>query len=152
MSDAEFKKLLLEIVSKCVVLKNKYVNETNLPVDWICVFSQSEENYHSLLECAKKWGHVVDDTPSGPIIRFDTELLTDSGTPKVLKIRIPDPTKPELGDVDFTTDYENFKKKYFGKEHFGLIVREKFEMIELKDKDADVICYFSSIQPSKLVK
>jgi hypothetical protein len=151
MTDKEFEGLLLSIVTRCVQLKNKYAKEKDLKADWICVFAQSEAEYSGLLKHAGSWGHIVNDLPSGPVFRFDKTLQTKAGIPNVLKIRKPDPTKPELGDVDFTTDYNNFKKKYFIDKRFGLIVRDKFEMLELKDKEFDVICYFSSIPPSKLV-
>ena len=68
----------------------------------------------------------------------------------MFKIRQPDETRPEQGDVDFISDYRQFKSKYLDNKRFTLIKREKFEMIELKDSDFDVRVYFSSISPSKL--
>lgn len=65
----------------------------------------------------------------------------------LLKIRKPDPTRPERGDADFTLrDYNSFKEKYLkDAEHFKLIDRGNFEMIELKDPKFDVRSYFSNI-------
>ena len=151
MNDNDFDTLLKDVVSKCVRLKDKHVEEKNLVIDWICVFAQSDSQYKNLVEHASQWGHVVDNTHSGPVFRFDKPLITIAGIPNVLKIRIPDPSKPELGDVDFSTDYETFKNKYLDGKHFTLITREKFEMIELRENKSEVICYFSSIPPSKLV-
>lgn len=62
-----------------------------------------------------------------------------------MKIRQPDKTRPEQGDADFTVDnFEDFKKKYISQDHFKLIPRDGFEMIELMDNEFDVRSYFSN--------
>jgi len=134
--------LIKKIISECIELKDKYINEKDLIIDWICIFSQSDEEYQELTRQANEVGEVIETTATGLIYKF--------GKPKLLKIRMPDATRPEIGDVDFTTDYEQLKNKYLDNNRFKLIVREKFEMIELSDSDFDVRVYFSSIPPSKL--
>lgn len=134
--------LIQNIISECIKLKNKYVDEKDLIADWICIFSQSDKEYQELTHQANEIGEVIETTATGLIYKI--------GKPKLLKIRMPDATKPELGDVDFITDYEQFKNKYLDNNKFTLIKREKFEMIELKDPAFNVRVYFSSIPPSKL--
>jgi len=146
-----FEDLVKSLVAKCISLKNRYVEEKELIADWVCFFAQSEEEYQDLIKKADGYGHIVKDTDSGPIYRLDKQIQTEAGLPRVVKVRKPDITKPELGDVGFNTKYLEFKEKYLDKNQFTLIVRDKFEMIELKEKGCDVMCYFSSVPPSSLV-
>lgn len=139
-----------KIATDCLTLKDKYVQEKELKVDWVCVFSQNDEEYKNYNTEAQKIGELIETTESGLIYKLTKPIQTVAGNPKILKIRKYDPTKPEMGDIDFTTIYEEFKNKYLDNNVFTLIKREKFEMIELKDKDFNVRVYFSSIPPSKL--
>lgn len=142
MYENKLDNLIQKIISECTKLKNKYMGEKDLIADWVCIFSQSDDEYQELIRQANKIGEVVESTETGLIYKF--------GKPKLLKIRIPDATRPEIGDVDFITDYKQFKNKYLDNNKFTLIKREKFEMIELKDSAFNVRVYFSSIPPSKL--
>lgn len=150
MTLPEFLKIIEYITKNCRDLKNKYINE-DLKIDYICIFSQSQKEYQELLKIASNLGELVDETKTGPVFKFHNPPGTVIGNPKVLKIRIPDKTRPERGDVDFTTEYATFKKNYFDDKRFKLIKREKFEMLELKDSVFDIIVYFSSISPSQLL-
>ena len=139
------------IVDKCRDLKNKYISE-NFEIDYICVFSHSQNEYNELIKQASFLGKIVDKTNTGPIFKFNNPPQTILGSSKVLKIRIPDKTRLERGDVDFTTNYPEFKSKYLNNNRFKLIKREKFEMLELRDEEFDVLVYFSSVPPSKLLE
>ena len=134
MKIEELKKFIQEIVKDATKLKNKHTDEKNAPVNYSCIFSQNDEQYNDLIETVKKFGRVVEETPKGPLFQIKP-LETVSGTLQLLKIRIPDPTRPERGDADFTvSDYPNFKEKYLSKKGFKLIKkREDFEMLELMD-------------------
>lgn len=149
MDKEEFNKIISYIVEQCVALKNEYVSEKDLSVDYICIFSQDDQEYKELMEQASLIGDIVDETKAGPIFKFRNSLQTIAGIPKVLKVRIPDQVKPQRGDVDFNTAYEEFKDKYLNRKGFSLIERETFEMIELKDDKYNVLVYFSNIPPSK---
>ena len=151
MSKDEFDEIIDHIVDKCIKLKNKYTKEKNLQIDYICIFSHTREEYLDLIRHSLNIGKIVDETKTGPVFKLHTQLKTVAGKAKVLKIRIPDKIRPERGDVDFNTDYEKFKKNYLMKSNFSLIKRERFEMIELKDRENNVLVYFSSIPPSKLL-
>ncbi len=149
MKQEEILRIIGYLVSECNKLKNKYVDEKDLEVDYVCVFAQSESEYNQLIEAAESLGKIVDETPTGPIFAFNFPLKTIAGSPKLLKIRKPDKTRPQRGDVDFNTDYSNFKNKYLNDKEFTLVKREKFEMIELKDPSFDVLVYFSSTPTSQ---
>lgn len=150
MTTDDFNKIIQYIIERCADLKNKYVNE-DIKVDYICIFSQSQDEYSKLLKHASSLGEIIDNTNTGPVFKFNSYPSTILGNPKVLKIRIPDKTRPQRGDVDFTTNYAEFKSKYLDNKRFKLIKREKFEMIELRDEKFDVLVYFSSIPPSKIL-
>ncbi len=150
MTFSEFLKIIEYITKNCRDLKNKYINE-DLKIDYICIFSQSQKEYEELLEIASRVGKLVDETKTGPVFKFHNPPQTIIGAPKVIKIRIPDNTRPERGDVDFITEYAAFYQNYFDDNRFKLIKREKFEMLELKDSAFNVLVYFSSIPPSQLL-
>lgn len=150
MNSNDINEIINYIVEKCKNLKNKYINE-DFEIDYICIFSHGQDEYNELIKQVSLIGKIIDKTKTGPVFKFNNPPQTVLGRPRVLKIRVPDKTRPERGDVDFTTNYEEFKRKYLDDNKFKLIQREKFEMIELKDDSFDVLAYFSSIPPSKIL-
>lgn len=136
------KDLIRNIVKEAESLKDKYTDQKNVPVNYACIFCQSEEEQTSFLEEAHKLGTIIQETSSGPL--FNISLDTVAGKLQLLKIRQPDPTRPERGDADFTvSDYPAFKEKYLNQPGFSLIKKDNFEMIELCEKDNNVRVYFS---------
>ena len=133
------------IVKETLKLKSKLVDEEVTPIDWVAIFAQSASEYDSLLKENKEMGSVVKDTKTGPIFKLNTPIETEAGGLQIIKIRKPDKTRPQRGDADFRlADYEEFKKKHLADNHFKLIEREDYEMIELKDDKFDVLVYFSN--------
>jgi hypothetical protein len=149
MSLEDLNKVITYIVDECVKLKDKYVAERDLIVDYVCIFTHSQNEYNELIQLAEQIGRLVDDTKTGPVYSFNNPPETIAGKPKLLKIRKPDETRLQRGDVDFKTDYSSFKEKYLDNNRFTLIKRENSEMIELKDDDFDALAYFSNIPTSK---
>lgn len=144
MNINELKQFVKEIVKKANDLKNKHTSEEEAPVNYACVFCQSEEQYNNLLKITSTIGKIIKETPTGPLFQIKP-LNTVAGELKLLKIRKPDPTRKELGDADFTvSDYFEFKNKYLSRKGFKLIERENFEMIELIDPEFDIRVYFSN--------
>ncbi len=144
--DIDYLKIKIRlIVEKATALKNKHIKEKNMPVNYACIFSQSNDEYNELLKVTRKIGKVIDNTPTGSLFQIDP-LKTVSGILKLLKIRIPDPTRPELGDADFTVPhFPDFKKNYLSKPGWKLIKkREDFEMLELINPKFNVRAYFSN--------
>lgn len=114
-----------------------------MPVNYACIFAQNNKEYDELVAAARQIGKPIKDTPTGSLFHI-RPIATIAGTLRLLKIRLPDPTRPERGDADFTVEnYAAFKKKYLGQPGFSLIPREGFEMIELVDPAFDVRAYFS---------
>ncbi len=143
MKIEDLKKFVQEIVKDATELKNKHTDQKGAPVNYACIFSQSEAQYADLIETVEKFGKIVEQTPKGPLFQIPP-LKTVSGVLQLLKIRIPDSTRPERGDADFTvSDYPSFKKKYLSQKGFCLIKKPNFEMLELVDPKFGVRAYFS---------
>ncbi|UCG95026.1 MAG: hypothetical protein JSV92_03195 [archaeon] len=144
MDVKDLKIFVQEIVEKANKLKDKYTSEKNAPVNYACIFCQSDDQYDDLLETISQVGKIVKKTPTGPVFHIEP-IETVGGKLQVLKLRKPDKTRPEMGDADFTvSNYSEFKEKYLSQKGFELIVREDFEMIELLDPNSDVRAYFSN--------
>jgi hypothetical protein len=144
MNSDTLKQTIRDIVNEAFLLKNKYTTEINAPVNYTCIFAQSESEYKELNEAAQSIGKIIKQTDTGPIY-FISDLETIAGMLRILKIRISDSTRPERGDADFTVlDYSSFKNKYLGQPGFKLITRPEMEMIELMQPDYDARVYFSN--------
>ena len=143
MNVEDLKNLVKEIVAQANDFKNTLVQEP-APVNYACIFYQNDGEYRLFLETAKQMGKVVKETKAGPIFQIEP-LPTVAGNLQLLKIRKPDPTRPERGDADFTLqNYDEFKKENLSKPGFKLIKRESFEMIEVINPRFNVLVYFSN--------
>jgi GrpB-like predicted nucleotidyltransferase (UPF0157 family) len=148
----ELRRKVQEIVKIATTLKNKHISNKNAPVNYACIFSHSQKEYEESIRITQSIGKIVKETPTGLLFQVEP-LKTVSGILKLLKIRIPDATRPELGDADFTiTNFQSFKKKHLQKRGFKLIPREHFEMIELVDSKFNVRAYFSNPPLDKQLK
>ena len=135
-------KLIQTIVKEAKILKDEYTDQIDAPVNYACIFCQTEEEQRKFLSAAHKMGVVIMETPSG--ILFKIDINTVAGRLRLLKVRKPDLARPERGDADFTVgDYPSFKEKYLHRPGFKLILKENFEMIELSKKGEPVRVYFS---------
>ncbi|MDD3284930.1 MAG: hypothetical protein PHZ07_05035 [Patescibacteria group bacterium] len=136
------KNIIQNVIKDAELLKDKYTDLKNIPVNYVCIFCQSEKEEIDFLAEACKIGEIIKETSTGPI--FKISIDTVAGKLQLLKIRKPDIERPERGDADFTvSDYKPFKEKYLEKPGFSLIKRENFEMIELYEKGNNVRVYFS---------
>ena len=132
------------IVKRADALKEEYLGKINTPVNYACIFSQSKEEFDLLTQLAGKIGKVVKETPTGSLYQIEP-LPTVAGNLQLLKIRIPDPTRTELGDADFTVaNFPGFEKKYLPLPQFKRMNKPDFYMIELLDLKYDVRAYFSN--------
>ncbi|MBI5465931.1 MAG: hypothetical protein HY974_01425 [Candidatus Kerfeldbacteria bacterium] len=143
MQAVDLEVLLRNVVQQARELKDKHTAEYNAPVNYAAIFTQSIDEYQTLLTLAKELGSVVQETRSGPV--FDLGAIrTVAGRLRLVKVRQPDKTRPELGDADFTvSDYPRFKAAHLSKPGFKLIERPGMEMIELIDPLFKVRAYFS---------
>lgn len=137
------------IVRRSNKLKNRFTRETAVPVEFACVFCQSEEEYQGFTRVIEVIGEIVERTPSGYTYLLREPIATAAGPLRLVKVRKPDPKLKLRGDADFNTDYEAFKKRYGGNPKFELVKRPTFEMLRLSDPAFDVMACFSGIPKSK---
>ncbi len=151
MNEKDLKDIAKEIVRKATILKDKYTNEKEAPVSYVAIFCQNDGEFKEFTRVVKTFSTVINETPTGVHYRIPP-LNTVSGPFEILKIRIPDETRPERGDADYNVEnYEEFKEKHLHLNGFKLIERPDHEMIELMESGADVRVYFSNPHVDKLL-
>jgi len=144
MNSDALKQLVKGIVEEANNLKNKHIELQDTPVNYACVFSQNQEEYMELLESTKQIGKQILETTTGILFHI-APIETVAGNLKLLKIRLPDKTRPERGDADFTiSDFAQFENKYLPQPGFKRIEKQKFYMVELIDPSFNVRAYFSN--------
>ncbi len=110
MIENELKSLIKKIVKEANALKDKYTEQKGIKVGYACIFSQNQTEFEELYESAQKIGNIIKLTITGPVFKI-YPLTTVAGKLRVLKIRLPDPTRTERGDADFNVpNYNSFKK------------------------------------------
>ncbi|OHB19829.1 MAG: hypothetical protein A2666_02995 [Parcubacteria group bacterium RIFCSPHIGHO2_01_FULL_47_10b] len=143
MATTNLTTLIQQIVAEAQRLSIAYTNQQHAPVNYACVFTQSADEYEDMVRIANQLGPVVQETAMGPVFHV-VPIVTVAGELRLLKIRRPDPKRPERGYADFTvSDYETFKKTYLGKPGFGIIKRVEMEMIELVDPSYNAVAYYA---------
>jgi len=131
------------IVDQGVQSYEKNTDEHDLAIDFVDIFAKDETDFEKLTKIAESISTVIDKTKTGDIRKLNNPVETKAGKLRLMKIRVPDKSKPYRGAPDFKIkSYENFKNKYLNQDKFSLIVRPDYEMIELKDDDFDVLVYF----------
>lgn len=153
MKIEDLTKIIQKIAEQIIKMKNQHLEEKDLPIDYVTIFAHSDEEFEQLQEVAQQMGKQVHYN-NGPAYRLNESIDIPTGKLRYFRIRHPDTERPQLGCGDFIVkDYTAFKTKYLDKdpEHLGLIVREEYEMFEIKDKDFDVLAYIPSIRFSEFL-
>jgi hypothetical protein len=141
-------KIVTYIVNQGLKAIKENTNESDLPIDYLGIFAKDDDEFEEIERLLTILGKPGDKTAtqSGSTFLLDKPLNTPAGRLKVLKVRRPDPTRPQRGAPDFRVkDYQNFKEKYLlsgENSNFSLMVRKEYEMLELKG--IDVLVYFPS--------
>lgn len=151
MAQDQVLEIVYYIVDSCIKLKDKHTDQTNAPVNYVAIFAQSDEEYDQLSRVTQEIGAAVQKTATGEVYKLHSPIKTAAGILQLLKIRRYYPDHPERGDTDFRVDnYQSFKDKYLdNSNHFNLITRTNYEMIELRDPEFDVLAYFPNIPLTK---
>ncbi len=126
-------------------VKDKYVSEGNLVLDYITIFSQSKSEFDDLIKSANEIGEKIDEH-NGPIFKLKKYMEFDNGVLKLFRIRKPDNERTQKGCGDFKVlNYKNFKNKYIDKNNFLLFKGEGFEFLGIHDLTEDYLVYFPDI-------
>ena len=144
MNKQDLENIVRYLVKQAIEAIENNTDEKNLPVDYVAIFSKDEQEFNNLELLVRPLGREIDKktAKTGFTFLLNDPLKTPAGLVKLIKIRKPDPTRPQRGAPDFRVKkYDDFKSKYLQKSgDFTLMVRKDFEMIELKG--VDVLVYF----------
>ena len=148
MNPIQNKEQLIETV-KYIATKTSRMAEKiigkKLPIRSLTVFSHSQLEYELLVKILAEMGAPYNEN-NGPRIALHEPIIVEQDRITHLRIRKPDPERPQVGCNDFETDYQSFKKEYLAS-HSGnlkLIERPTYEMIEFFDPEFDVLAYVVS--------
>lgn len=116
-----------------------------LPIKSLTIFAHSQPEYELLIQILADMGKSYNFN-NGPRVELCEPSIVDSNQITHLRIRKPDPDRPQVGCNDFETDYEAFKKEYLSKhpDNLRLVKRPEYEMIELHDPEFKVLAYVVS--------
>ncbi|MBN2015403.1 hypothetical protein JW766_01080 [Candidatus Dojkabacteria bacterium] len=125
-------------------VKDQYISEKGLKIDYITIFSHSNSEFRTLIKFSKKLGKRIDEH-NGPVIKLTKPMKLGKDILKVFRIRKPDKQRPQIGCGDFKVkEYDSFKKKYLGRKNFELFTGEGFEFIGIHDPNSQFLVYFPS--------
>lgn len=139
------------LVDKSILMKNKYTDAEDAPIEFACIFCQNDAEYEKLTTEIQALGKIAQNTTTGFTYLLNQPLETKAGALSLVKIRKPDPLRKERGDTDFNTNYPEFKSKYSNEPNFELIERANFEMLRLSAPNQEVMVCFSSIPLSRFL-
>lgn len=146
MTKKDLENIIVYLVNQALEAIEKNTQERNLPVDYVAIFSKNKKEFENLTQVALSLGHEIEkqSLKTGLTILLNQPIQTPAGPLRLIKIRKPDPTRPQRGAPDFRVpDYKKFKDSYlYTSSNFALIIRKDYDMIELKG--VDVLVYFPS--------
>lgn len=142
MASDEIIKRITDIAVGITQVKDVYVSEKNLTIDYITLFSHSDSELADLITAGKTIGKQIDEH-NGPVFRLNRPITFPNGTLKYFRIRKPDIKRPQIGCGDFkVADYESFKNKYLGQKNFELFHGGGFDYLGIHDMTQDYLVYF----------
>lgn len=147
MSSEELLKAVHYIADRSSVMCAKIIGHV-LPISSLTVFSHYPDEFEYWEKMLPLMGAVLTYN-NGPYVNLTEPILLPTGKIMKLRVRYPDPERPQVGCNDFEVkDYTSFKKHYLdtNPNNLRLIMRPEYEMIEFFDKDFDVLAYVLSKQ------
>ncbi len=132
------------VATRTSELASKIVGRS-FPIKYLTIFSHDQSEYETLVKILAELGAPYDEN-NGPRVTLLEPIVVGGNTITRLRIRKPDPNRPQVGCGDFETDYESFKNKCLAThpENLRLIKRPTYEMIEFFDPESDVLAYVVS--------
>ena len=142
------KEELIEAVQYVAVRTSELARKVigkELPIKSLTIFSHSEAEFERLTKILEEMGKPYNYN-NGPRVELNEPIITGKNQIIHLRIRKPNPERPQVGCNDFETDYESFKQDYLSShfENLRLIKRPEYEMIEFYDPSFDVLAYVVS--------
>ena len=148
-NEQELREAIDYVAKKTTELSRKFT-ANEYPINYLTIFSHYEDEFENLEKILFSMGKHVGEN-NGPFIQLNEPIQLSNGKLEKIRIRQPDPYRMQVGCNDFTVpDYVAFKQTYVTNQpnHFRVIQRPQFEMIELFHPDFDVLAYVLSNKPS----
>ena len=139
------------IANKSKELKDTLPDVISAPIEFACIFCQSQVEYDFYINSIKSLGKIVELTKMGDTYFLDEPISTNSGSLRFVKVRKPDLQRPEQGDADFNTNYDEFSEKYKTDSRFEVVERENFKYLRYSNPQYDVMACFSDKPKSKVL-
>jgi hypothetical protein len=152
-SPIETKEKLLEAVqyvAKTTTELCEKITGNEYPISSLTIFSHYPEEFEKLKAFLFEMGKL-DHENNGPFVKLNEKISLHNSELELLRVRHPDPNRPQVGCNDFLIpNYQEFKENFLTKKPNNLreITRLEYEMIEFFDPDFDVLAYVLSNQKS----
>lgn len=131
-----------EVATGITNVKDMYVDESDLELVYITLFSHTKEEHVDHINAANQIGSEISDH-NGPVFKLDDPIELPNGMLKQFRIRKPDPERPQKGCGDFkVNNYQDFKNTYIDQPNFVFFDRETYEFIGIHDLDQEYLVYF----------
>ncbi len=143
-SQKELEEVVRYIALETTEMLQKVIGES-FPIKSLTVFAHSQSEFELLTEILKEIGKPYNYN-NGPRVELHEPIEVGESSIDHLRIRKPDPERPQVGCNDFEVDYTTFKNEYLSQHpnNLTLIERPEYEMIELHDKEFAVLAYVVS--------
>lgn len=134
---------LVQTVAQKVDLLVKKIIDREFPISYLTIFSHNPSQYYNFVEIAKTLG-THEETDNGIKFILKDPIQTAVGDISLIRIRKPDPYRPQLGCADLVADYNEIKESYLleHSENLRIAPHPTLEMIEFFDLGTnDVLAY-----------
>jgi len=138
----DLEKRIVEIIEKIQELKNLCYPNYKLPIEYLTIFTQSEEDFKSVRESLLNLGKER-ETNNGFKYKLNFPITYQEEKILLLRIRKPDIHRQELGCADLKYKEEDYMdlREIALEKGFDIILRKEYEMIELSDFNINVYAY-----------
>ena len=133
---------IFSIIENIQKLRTICYPDNILPIEYLTIFSHSEEDFQELRSQLQKDG---DETEANNGYKYQlSNILEYKGESiSLVRIRKPDIHRPELGCGDLTYEENDYPilREIALKKGLDIILRDGYEMIELSDFNINVYAY-----------
>ncbi len=137
----------IEYVAREASALCKKLTGVEYPITNLTVFSHYLDEFVLLSSLLQENGTIIREK-NGPVVRLHQPFIFKDSKIPVVRIRILDPYRAQVGCCDFDVpDFQVFKDTFLARNPNNLrsIPRTDYEMIEFFDPDIDVLAYVLSV-------
>ncbi len=130
------------VVTKTTELCHKVIG-VEYPISGLTVCAHYPDEFEALKKIQLEIG-TVESEHNGLYIRLREPIQLPHNKLNLLRVRMPDPYRMQVGCNDFNVgNYMEFKETFLPThpQNLRLVVRPEYEMIEFFDPDYDVLAY-----------